>query len=320
MSKILECEVFKGNNPLTGLTIWNQRVNGGSEVIKDKLKTTYKWDGTSNIASIAAKLKEDTIDGWQLHLYGKSKGVKFESSVFYADQEEGNHVRIQEIDLDSFVFRGSMVSEWLSPDEFKWEFRLPHEKDAKRYHRVNKADMVQYNAKPLWVRAVTQVIPGPKLSVFLGAAPTDDIKGIPGSTEGQFPLILIEKFSVPFFPFEDENMGLGMGPIPFLIDDRIDLEFDSVSSTCPDGQTVKTEMSQFLRSAIKPNQRNEVGTWTKEVAAGNWTARAPNYTVPHPKPLAGDVIETEDDDNAGQQNNFLLKGKIFCDFHIMKNH
>lgn len=123
MSKFLDCEVFKGNKPLTGETIWNHRVCGGSEVIKDKLKNVYNWDNTSNVASIAAKLKDGNIDSWQLHLFGKSKGTKMDSSVFFMDQEEGNHMRIQEIDLDSLVFRSSLTSEWLSPDSYKWEYR-----------------------------------------------------------------------------------------------------------------------------------------------------------------------------------------------------
>ena len=53
MSKTLDCEVFKGNNPLTGNVIWAQRVKGGSEVIKEELKSVYKWDSSSNVATVA---------------------------------------------------------------------------------------------------------------------------------------------------------------------------------------------------------------------------------------------------------------------------
>ena len=45
---------------------------------------------------------------------------------------------------------------------------------------------------------------------------------------------------------------------------------------------------------MKPNQRNEVKTRTKEVSTGNWVVRQPAYTVPDPKPLAGDVDENEE--------------------------
>ena len=126
------------------------------------------------MATIAAKLKEGKIDSWHLYLFGKSKGIKVDSSTFFLEQDEGNTMRIQEMDLDSLIFRGRLVSEWMSPDQqYKGEYRLPHEDDPKRYHRVKRAELVQYNAKPLWVRSVTQVVPGPKLQVFLGAAPCE---------------------------------------------------------------------------------------------------------------------------------------------------
>ena len=305
-SKILNCEAFQGNKPLTGETIWNHRVSGGSEAIKEKLKSIYLWDGSSNIATIAAKLKDGIIESWHLYLFGRSKGVKLEAGNFFVDQEAGNTLRIQEIDLDSLIFRGSLVSSWLSPDQFKWEFRLPHEDDPKKYHRVKRNDLAQYNAKPLWVRAGAQVVSGPKLSVFLGAVPAENIADMQGSTLGQYPLSFVEKFSVPFLPFEAAGMDLGMGPIPFLIDDREALDFSEVAINCPDGQTIKTQMAKFLQRAMKPNQRNEVKTWLKEMSAGNWVVRQPAHTVPDPKPLAGDVEELDEEEDAGGQMFIFL--------------
>ena len=307
MSKSLECPVFGGNNPLTGEMIWAHRVMGGSELIKEKLKESYNWDGFSSTATTAAKLDEEgNIEEWQLHLFGKSKGSKFDASTFYTEQDEGTHVRIQEINLEKFVFRGSMVSEWLPPTKYTWEYRTPHETDPKKYYRVKEAELAQYQAKPLWVRASCQVIPGPKLQVFLGCAPANNrITEWNGSSEKPFPLIFLEKFTIPFLPFEATGMDLGIGPIPFLIDMRDDLEFDVVATHCPDDQTIKKELSKFLQSAIKPNQRNEIKTWTKEVGTGSWVARSPNHTWPDPKPLAGDAPDDEDSDDAGQQIKYL---------------
>jgi hypothetical protein len=81
-SKVLDCETFRGNNPLTGDVIWKHRVSGGSEAIKEKLKELYLWDGSSNIATIAAKLKDGKIESWHLYLFGRSKGIKVESGTF----------------------------------------------------------------------------------------------------------------------------------------------------------------------------------------------------------------------------------------------
>ena len=60
----------------------------GSEVIKDKLKTDYNWDGSSTVASVAANLDADgMIKEWQLHIFGKTKGAKLDSSTFFGDQD-----------------------------------------------------------------------------------------------------------------------------------------------------------------------------------------------------------------------------------------
>ena len=222
-------------------------------------------------------------------------------------------MRIQEMALDKLVFRGSLVSEWLSPEKYLWEYRQPHETDKKKYYRVKETDMPQFSAKPLWVRSSCQVTPGPKLKVFMGCAPAENrVTELSGSSEKPFPLIFLETFSVPFLPYEGPGMELGMGPIPFLIDTRPGLDFSEVGVLCPDGQTIKKGMATFLQSAIKPNQRNEIKTWQKELGVGSWVARAPNYTWPNPKPLAGEDADgdasedgDDDDDNAGQQRLYL---------------
>ena len=305
MSKLLECPAFEGNDPLTGDLIWQHRIQGGAENIQESIKTKYSWDGSSNVASVAVNLKDGILDTWQLNLFGKTKGTKLASSTFFTEQEEGTHIRIQPLALDSFVFR-SMVSEWMGPEEYSWEYRLPSEKDSGRYYRIKAVDLPQYILKPLWIRANVQVVPGPKLQVFIGAAPANDITELQGSSEPAFPLILLEKFSVGFLPMEEGSMDLGMATIPFLIDQREELDQAEVGTNCPEGQTIKEGLARFLQSSIKPNQRNEVTTWTREVAAGSWIARAPNYKVPDPKALAGDLEEEEDDDddNTGQDYTF----------------
>ena len=135
-------------------------MNGGSEAIKGKLKSLYNW--SSSVASVAAKLDADgNIAEWQLHIFGKTKGAKLDANTFFVDQEEGNYMRIQEMALETLTFRGSMVSEWISPEKYHWEYRLPHESDPKKYYRVKEGDMAQYKAMPLWVRASCQVSPAP---------------------------------------------------------------------------------------------------------------------------------------------------------------
>ena len=69
----------------------------------------------------------------------------------------------------------------------------------------------------------------------------------------------------------------------------------------PEGQSIKTGQATFLQGAIKPNIRNEVKAWTKDVGQGQWVAREPNYEFPDPRPLDGDhQDEEEDEDEAGK--------------------
>ena len=150
MSKPLECVIFEGNNPLTGEIIWNQDM-------RDKLKTVYNWDGYSTVAAVAANLdNEGKVSNWELHIFGKSKGSKLDSSTFYADQDEGNYVRFKEIEMSNFDIKNSLASEWLSPADYNWEYRLPHETDRKKFYSVKESELSQYNAKPLWVRSLCQ--------------------------------------------------------------------------------------------------------------------------------------------------------------------
>ena len=110
MSKPMECSVFDGNNPFTGEMIWDHKVTGGPEAIKNKLKTGYNWYGSSSVATLAANLAEEGLVReweWQLHLFGRTKGTKLEASTFFVDQDPGNYVRISEMTLESLVFRGA---------------------------------------------------------------------------------------------------------------------------------------------------------------------------------------------------------------------
>ena len=74
------------------------------------------------------------------------------------------------------------------------------------------------------------MVPGPKLQIFIGGAPANQISELPGSKDRAFPLIPIEKFSVTFLPHEDVRQNLGMATIPFLDDDCDDLDQAEVST------------------------------------------------------------------------------------------
>ena len=67
-------------------------------------------------------------------------------------------------------------------------------------------------------------MPGPKLSVFLGAVPAENIADMQMSTLGQYPLIMVERFSVPFLPFEAAGMHLFV--------DKITRSSDSQATGC----------------------------------------------------------------------------------------
>ena len=86
-----------------------------------------------------------------------------------------------------------------------------------------------------------------------------------------------------------------MGPLPCIIDSREKEE----ATELPDGQDIKNGQSKFLQTAIKPNLRNEIKAWTKDVGQGQWVAREPNYYLPDPRPLEGDVEDTNEDDDEG---------------------
>ena len=123
-----------------------------------------------------------------LSIFGKRKGFKIGAGIFFPDQEECGIVRIFNFDMNQFVFR-EMVSEWLSPDDYKWEYRLVCEDDPEKHCRIKPQDLAQYDAKPLWLRAFVQLQSGPKLQIVIGCAPAVDIKHIPAIRKTSFQTI-----------------------------------------------------------------------------------------------------------------------------------
>ena len=105
------------------------RLMGGSETILQANMRMFNWDGYSNIASTAATLSDNVISAWSLNIFGNRKSFKIGASTFFPDQEEGSIVRIFDFDMNQLVFR-NMVSEWLSPDDYKWEYKVVCKNDS----------------------------------------------------------------------------------------------------------------------------------------------------------------------------------------------
>ena len=89
---------------------------------------------------------------------------------------------------------------------------------------------------------------------------------------------------------------MAWGRCPAIIDTREEEE----ATELPDGQDIKNGQAKFLQTAIKPNLRNEIKAWTKDVGQGQWVAREPNYIFSDPKPLVGDVAAADEDDDEGE--------------------
>ena len=78
------------------------------------------WDLVQPVATVALVLKEGNIDQCVPGLLGELDPKRVDAKIIFGDQYKGedHQVRFGKVELQKFRFRGSLVSDWLSPQEF----------------------------------------------------------------------------------------------------------------------------------------------------------------------------------------------------------
>ena len=198
------------------------RINGVEEIAED-LKEHSNWDMEKlRAASIAFRIDQyGAIDQDILHLGGFVEAKCLDGcTMFGRNYTHPDHqIKIGRIDLSTFIFRGSLNSAHLGPNEFNWTVERPATTVSGAWCEVPREVLQREGGSLLHARAVCQPWTGavPRLRINLGLFVCDDIKKIPDADHDRFPFVHIGAIYAAFMPIVD-GLDCGLPSMPYLID------------------------------------------------------------------------------------------------------
>ena len=283
---ILECDVFSQKDGMDPALLADLTIQGGSEVIQDKMKLRG-WDGSSPGACVGLTVdSQGSITQSELFLMGVKDSIRLDATiVFGGERHEKDYVKIQSINLADFMFKGSLVSEWVDNNDFDWVYRQ-YNPNTQKYREVGHLDengMKKMDINKLFLRCHVSPIPGMKVQVRLGVAVCKDVEQMVGFNFQNFPVISINKeFNAALLPEEPSGANWGIGISPFII------HSESNAPPLPASITIKQAVAGLMKNIMKPTYKTKHKTWSEVVGAGFWEEVPTNFTWPDPLP------ETED--------------------------
>ena len=273
-------DVFVQNGEIQNQDMQKLLIQGGSEVVIQELRNNG-WDGSSPTAAVGLMFEDDGgIKQTELFLMGTKEAVKLDATtLFGGERHENDYVKINSIDLSMFLFKGSLVSEWIENNEFEWVYRK-YNPDTQKYKETSHLDengMKHLKINKLHLRCHLTPITGLKLQVKIGVASCNNVEDMAGFSSRNFPIIAIGKeFHANLAPEETENEKWGIGLKPFLI------QLHNSIQSFPSSMSIKESVSNLLRHVIKPTMKTKFKTWNEVVGAGSWEEVATNYAWPEP--------------------------------------
>ena len=282
----LECDVFVYNETMDPGNMANLIIQGGSEVVQAKMKQKG-WDGSSPSACVGLTIdKEGSITQSELFLMGVKETMKLDATLLFGgERHEKDYVKIQSINLSDFLFKGSLVSEWIHNNDFEWVYRQynPETGKYKEVGHLEENGMKDLNINKLFLRCHLSPIPGPKLQVRLGVASCNDVEQMVGYRFTNFPVIAINtEFNATLQPDEPSNAKWGIGLSPFII------HHETNAPPMPASMTIKQAVAGLMKNIMKPTIKTKHKTWVEVVGMGFWEEVLTNYTWPDPLPEMND--------------------------------
>ena len=291
---VLSCPAFEHNNVFKKEDMIKFRV-AGAEALKEDLIEHAGWTGTKGATAILHLNDTGEVVQAQPLLLGTQDAKYVDASLFWARQAEGAHVKIGPVDLNLFTFSGSMISSWVSPENFPWSYRIPSKSKPDKHHVIEKNKLKDHHASPLWIRAMIQPIPGPKFKVSLCAVPAENIVDLAGHATASFPIIEVGNTHLPLIPADGDretDLKLGLGFIPYFLDVR---QVEGEDLEMPSSWSVKSAICGLTKTAMQPNQKKTFKNWSAAIAAAQWEDRPSAHTFPDPRSEAPEEEEEEDD-------------------------
>ena len=290
MSELRE-EIFKNQGIIPADTLSKFKIKGIEDIDKD-LVEFGSWDMAIPVAAVGLVVREGQVNQCVLTLHGGTDPKRLDAKIVFGESYKGKeqHIKIESVDLQKFCFRGTMVSQWMSPQEFSYRVMRPSASTPGAWREVEQAKVEADGGASLWMRAVVQPWTGLKLKVTLGLMTSNDISNIPESTNPRFPFINILSTHVPILPTPPPEVSVSLPFVPYLLCDEED-------DVLPEWKTILRSCNGMLRETTAPHSKSNLDNLL-ETLKGDWRApKSSKYIYPV---LVEEEMAMEGVDNSGE--------------------
>ena len=217
----LKDKIFGNNGVLSEESIKKYKLNALEDIGKDLVEFS-NWDLKTPVATVALVLESGEPGQCILNLHGETDQKRLDAkTVFGQDYKgEGHQVRMGKIELQKFVFRGSLVSDWVSPQNFPYTVQRPSISQPGVWRDIEQQRVEADGGQALWLWAVIQPWHGLRLKVTIGLHSAKDMMKVQDSEHKRYPFISLLSANVAVLPSPPEEVEVCLPFIPYLIDDR----------------------------------------------------------------------------------------------------
>ena len=266
----LNDEVFKNTGSLPRSEIIKYKMKGLEDISKDLVEFSV-WDGTPPLSSVALNLNNGIINQCNFHLEGQTDVKRINAKTVLGTEYvggPGHQIRVGKIDLNKFIFRGSLVSAWLGPSDYEYTVQRPSTASKGVWREVDIVRVVEDGGLPLWLRAVAQPWPGLKVKVTLGLFAAKDMARVQDSSHPRFPFVNLVTITIPINPGLPDNFEIRLPFTPYLIDDRTE-EVEEDDVILPDWVAIVSACNGMFRDTTAPHSKSNMSN-LRETLKTDW--------------------------------------------------
>ena len=287
---VLKDPIFQNRDVLESDGIKKYRIKSIEDINQDLVEFSA-WDGTQMVATVALIITEGIIGQCIPNILGETDTKRVEARVIFGEEYRGedHQIKIGKVEVQKFRFRGSLISDWLGPQDFNYTVQRPSTSQTGVWRDIEPARVESDGGQPLWLRAVLQPWTGLKLRLTVGVFATKDISKVQDAYHPRFPFINLMMTSITPMPFPPENLKVCLPFIPYLVDDSEE-ELDDLR--VPKWTTIVRAVTGLFRENSAPHSKSNMGN-LREALKGDWKLeKKSKYAYPEIE-LNEDVEEME---------------------------
>ena len=293
----LRDQVFKNTENLDEETIKKYKLKSVEDINKDLVEYAT-WDMVSPVAAVSLTLdNENKINQCCLNIFGETDPKRVEAATVFGNDFKGkdHQIKIERINLQRLRFRGTMVSDWLGPQDFTYVVQRPSISNPGTWKDVDQSRVEAEGGSLLWLRAIAQPWTGLKLKMTIGLMSTRDMARVPDADHPRFPFINILSTHLPILPSPPEEERICLPFIPYLICGQEE-DDDSV----PNWTTIVKAVNGMFRDTTAPHSKSNMAK-LMETLKGDWkTTKMSKFCYPV-------LVEDENDEEENAEGELRNK-------------